>query len=163
MEVIVKVITYSLIYLVIGVVMKKIKDSQVNRVIPEDCLDYFDMKVQSKILLWGGVFFAVLTLVCVVAGGGAASYIFLGFAVFAFSFCILLGLWYVAIKEDGIEMQSNFGRKSIVKYEEITKASFDKNNNLCIYKGEKMIIFLEKEYDFGKTVEILKDRGVNVM
>lgn len=97
------------------------------------------------------------------SGRGRKGLFFLGFAVFAFAFCILLGLWYVAIKEEGIEMQSNFGRKSFVKYEEITKAAFDKNNNLCIYKGDKMIIFLEKEYDFSKTVEILKEQGVNVL
>ena len=162
MEILIKLITYFIIYTVIGIVLKRIKDSQKKRAIPKDCVDYFDTKVQSIFFLCSGIFFMIITILCMVFGGGSASIVFFIFSVIILAFSCITGQWYVAVKKDGIETESFLSKKKFISFGEVTKAKYDAVNNVRLYSGEKQIFKLEKEYDAKKLVSVLKRNGISI-
>lgn len=162
---VIKIVTYAIIYFVVSKLGKKINKANQERVVPAECIDYFDMKVQSVIIFCCAVIFTVITIIAVCIPGNdpaknVAMTIFFIISILGYAFSFMLSQWYIAIKRDVLETGSYLGKKQVISFDEITSAERDGRDNVHLYIKEKQVFTFDRQFDKKKLLKVLNENHI---
>lgn len=164
MELIIKLLTYSIIMTIVGVIVSKVNSDSKDIKITQDGEFYWDQKLVSKILLICGVIFSIIFIFVSSfpsnIEGSTKTIVMI--CVIIINLLLYFGAYiyhvtFIKITKDRIIYDLGLSKKELL-YTEITNAKRNSFSDIVLYKNNKKVLTIPK--DFAVAEAMLEYHGI---
>ncbi len=157
MKLVIKLLSYGIIMSIVSIIISKKNSKNNDSKITKDGEFCWEQKIVSKILLICGIIFSILFIFISsfpsnIEGNTKiiVSVCFILFNILLYVLSYIYYVMFIKLTDDKIIYNLGFSTKELL-YTEIANAKKDLSGNILLYKGNKKVLKIPKEFTFAES------------